>query len=82
MADEYVSESAPASHVDMAQDEWLKGVCKIGQGHECCRYVVCGPNGFECAKHDPSLAPQLNFRVFCETINARGNNCPGVQRAG
>lgn len=27
-------------------DETLKNVCKIGQGINCCRYILCGQNGF------------------------------------
>jgi len=28
----------------------IKNVCKIGQGHDCCRYLLAGKDGFECAK--------------------------------
>jgi len=30
--------------------EHVGKVCRIGQGHECCRYLMMGPKGFECAK--------------------------------
>jgi len=60
----------------MAFSEHVKNVCKIGQGHDCCRYLVVGPNGFECMKNT-SLAPVLDKRVTDETISARGDNCEG-----
>jgi len=57
-------------------NEHIKNVCKIGQGNECCRYLVMGGRGFECAKHT-SLATTLDLRVETETIVARGDNCDG-----
>ena len=56
-------------------------VCKPGQGHECCRYVVASPGGIECAKHS-SLRHILDQRVLEETIVARGDNCDGVENPG
>jgi hypothetical protein len=55
----------------------LKEVCKIGQGNECCRYLTCGPQGFQCAKCS-SLKYQLDARVMSSTMNARGDNCEGI----
>jgi len=54
----------------------IKDVCKIGQGHNCCRYLVMGAQGFECVKHS-AMASLLDQRVQQETITARGNNCEG-----
>lgn len=56
--------------------EHIKEVCKIGQGHQCCRYLVMGGKGFECAKHT-ELKMLLDTRVATETITARGDNCEG-----
>lgn len=56
--------------------EHVKNVCKIGQGNDCCRYLILGTEGFECAKHT-ELAILLNSRVMAGTIVARGNNCEG-----
>lgn len=36
----------------MAISKYIKDICKIGQGHECCRYLLMGPKGFECGKMD------------------------------
>lgn len=57
-------------------NEHLKEVCKIGQGKECCRYLTCGPQGFQCAKCS-SLKYQLDGRVWSSTIVAQGDNCDG-----
>lgn len=34
----------------MALSTYVKDICKIGQGHDCCRYLLMGPKGFECGK--------------------------------
>jgi len=57
-------------------NEILTNVCKIGQGHDCCRYLMVGAGGFECAKHG-SLQALLDSRVATKTIVARGDNCDG-----
>ena len=58
-------------------EEQYKNVCKIGQGHDCCRYVVAGAKGIECAKHS-SLKALLDERVAKESMVARGDNCEGA----
>jgi len=58
-------------------DEHFKNVCKPGQGHDCCRYVVASGSGIECAKHS-SLRKILDERVIAEEMVARGDNCAGV----
>lgn len=59
-------------------NDHVKDVCKIGQGNACCRYLVMGGGGFECAKHS-SLRNVLDERVKSKTINAQGDNCPGYE---
>ena len=78
---DYVSEIGPGNRdvLRRSDQEWIRTVCKIGQGHECCRYLTCGPGGFDCAKHT-ELRAHLDFRVFCENITARGDNCPGLEK--
>lgn len=56
--------------------EYIKTVCKIGQGEKCCRYLLLGAEGFYCGKHS-STAGVLNARVAAGTIIARGDNCSG-----
>lgn len=55
---------------------YLKTICKIGQGVKCCRYVVAGTEGIECAKKT-SLAAVLDARVAADSIVAQGDNCGG-----
>ena len=54
----------------------LQSVCKIGQGKTCCRYLVTGINGFQCAKLT-SLRLTLDARVEADTMTAQGDNCDG-----
>ncbi len=56
--------------------EHVKNVCKIGQGNACCRYLMVGAGGFECAKRT-SLQVTLDMRVYNDTMVAQGDNCEG-----
>ena len=51
-------------------------VCKMGQGADCCRYLICSGNGFECAK-TTSLKDIIDTRV--NQMNAKSDNCGGVK---
>jgi hypothetical protein len=53
----------------------LKKVCKMGQ-EGCCRYIMLGAGGFECAKHG-MLRVTIDQRVKEGTIGAVGDNCDG-----
>ena len=55
-----------------------KDICKIGQGEVCCRYLICGANGFECAK-GTDTGRFLDSRVTKGTITAKGDNCEGAK---
>jgi hypothetical protein len=57
--------------------EEAKTLCKMGQGHDCCRYLTMGGGGWSCEKHS-SLRGMLDRRVETETIVARGDNCDGM----
>ncbi len=62
----------------MVTEEMTVEVCKIGQGHDCCRYLTMTPRqGWTCEKHT-SWKNHLDDRVASKTITARGDNCPGV----
>ncbi len=54
----------------------VKEICKVGQGFQCCRYLVFGSQGFECAKHT-ELESVLDARVDAGAMIAQGNNCAG-----
>lgn len=51
-------------------------ICKIGQKGACCRYLVGGAAGLECAKLS-TLKAVLDFKVFMGEMTARGDNCEG-----
>ena len=57
--------------------KYMKEICKIGQGAHCCRYLICGSKGFECAKLHQDLMAALDMRVASGTMTARGDNCEG-----
>lgn len=57
-------------------DETLKNVCKITQGANCCRYILCGQNGFECGKLTKlkeSIDKCVNIMI------TKGDNCKGLE---
>ena len=59
---------------DCMTDEYLKDVCKLGQGEACCRYIGVGiGRGFWCAKSDPELKKTIDQLVH--NMNAQGDNC-------
>lgn len=57
-------------------------VCKIGQGADCCRYLLGGADGIECGKHQPEFKRMLDARHAAGTMVARGDNCEGLKDNG
>jgi hypothetical protein len=55
--------------------EYIKNVCKIGKGHDCCRYLLCGAVGFECGKLG-ALKGVIDSSV--QYMSAQADNCEGV----
>lgn len=55
--------------------EKLVTTCKIGEGKDCCRYIVCGSEGFYCAKNT-SLKEALDSNMGHMT--AMACNCEGL----
>jgi hypothetical protein len=58
--------------------EHATDVCKIGQGNECCRYLIGSPKGLECAKNIIRIRRFADMRVADEDMVARGDNCEGL----
>jgi hypothetical protein len=58
--------------------ERLKVICKAGQGHACCRYIVGGVHGICCAKKVAGFNVNLDQRAAAGVIVARGDNCSGL----
>lgn len=57
----------------------LKEVCKIGQGAECCRFIVVSDEGLMCAKNKTVSHDVLNNLVNEGIMTAQGDNCEGLQ---
>ncbi len=57
--------------------KYIKEVCKMGQEKDCCRYLLCGADGFCCGKHGEFKA-HLDARVLRNDIVAQGDNCEGM----
>lgn len=62
---EHTMKTIPKAH--------LTEVCRVGQRAACCKFVVCGANGFKCAKNT-HLALAINRR---ENMSAKSDNCNG-----
>jgi hypothetical protein len=56
--------------------KYVDSICKIGQMDDCCRYLACGKNGFECMKGTEHKA-YLDGRVKAGTMNAKADGCEG-----
>jgi hypothetical protein len=59
-------------------NEHITTVCKMGQGAECCKYLVMGQKGFECAKIKPSTKATID-NAWNDSKSAQGDNCDGKE---
>jgi hypothetical protein len=57
---------------------YLTQTCKIGQGAECCRYIVAGKGGITCAKLT-SVKATIDNRVAAGSFTAKADNCQGKE---
>lgn len=55
-------------------DDWVKTVCRPGNGVDTCRYLTVGGDGWSCAKLYPPLQTQIDART---NMNAKSDNCEG-----
>jgi len=64
---------------DQLTKKHIGGVCMLGKGDSCCRYLTAGSRGFSCARVDgnTSIAHHIDDRIRNGTINAKGSNCGG-----
>ena len=54
---------------------YVRDTCKIGQGADCCKYLLAGSNGFECGK-----LTELRATIDARTdMNAKADNCDGIK---
>ena len=56
-------------------NDFVKQTCKLGQMVDCCKYLMMGSSGFECAKINPSMKAIIDARA--SIMHAKGDNCPG-----
>ncbi len=51
---------------------YVRDVCKIGEGHQCCRYLTTGAEGWNCIKHYPdpirSLLDVMEGKAATKTV--------------
>ncbi len=59
------------------EDNFVREVCKLGTS-QCCRYLICGAEGFICAKLT-LMKTILDIRVANGEMNAVGDNCEGEE---
>lgn len=61
------------------EDKEPEEICKLGQGPECCAFLVVGPDGFECCKMD-ILGNNIRERLLLGSMIAEGagewEGCP------
>ena len=60
-----------STEVRMTGDE-AKKICKLGKGVECCAFLVCGSNGFECIRMSYPNNANIFSRLKAGTMNAKG----------
>ena len=58
-------------------NEHIKTTCKIGQGAECCKYLVMGGGGFECMKATPEGKATIDKNWEATPHVSQGDNCEG-----
>ncbi len=56
-------------------NDTLKEVCKMGQAADCCRYIIVGERGIECAK---GTVWQDIVDGNIKNMVAQGDNCEGI----
>lgn len=58
-------------------EQHVREVCKIGKREECCRYLLIGKGGWECAKITPELKALLDEEERIAQMSAKSDNCEG-----
>lgn len=53
-------------------DDYVKQICRLGQGENCCAFLVIGSKGFECALRSPELSRIIIFRLENGAMSAKG----------
>lgn len=53
-------------------------LCRPGRGADTCRYLLGGPGGLECGKHQDGFRQEIDRRSAEGTMVAKGDNCEGL----
>ena len=53
-------------------DKQARHICKVGQGKDCCAFLMMGPRGWECGKADFITRGIIEARLKANTMNAQG----------
>ena len=69
--------AAPESMLDFPDEQYVKEVCRLGQGEETCRYLAFGSEEWSCCK-DTSMGRHIDERVENDDFGSRGDNCEGM----
>lgn len=60
-------------------------ICNLGKGSECCAFLVCGTDGFECIRMSYPRNSSIFNRLDEGTMNAKGRGewagCPWSKEA-
>ena len=68
-----------STEIIMEADE-PASICNLGKGSECCAFLVCGANGFECIRMSYPRNGSIFKRLDEGTMNAKGiggwEGCP------
>ena len=67
--DESKVEDRRMSVMPVSREEALE-LCKLGQGADCCIWLVMGQKGFECLYHDRNTGRNLEGETLEETWKA------------
>lgn len=62
---------------EFPDNEWTQTVCRIGQGHDCCRYLTMGRNNWSCEKKS-EMKQTIDLKVLLGQFTARADNCDGL----
>lgn len=49
-------------------DNHVRAICRIGQGHACCRYLTIGADGWDCVKLDTTPIQTLQEVMEGQTV--------------
>lgn len=60
-----------STEVKLSADE-AKDICRLGQGEECCAFLVMSPTGFECIRLSYPNNGIIFDRLEKGTMNAKG----------